>query len=78
MGHKIQKLIDMTKTLGFALPADAEQGLVFFADQAAIMETRYLKTGYSNRPTLEGLRDLTDIVREEAGRVLGLAGLRIH
>jgi HEPN domain-containing protein len=78
IGHNIEKLIDMTKSSGFALPTDAEQGLVFFADQAAIMETRYLKTGYSNRPTLEGLRDLTDMVREEASRVLRLAGLRIH
>lgn len=78
MGHNIQKLIYMTKRSGFALPADAEQGLVFFADQTAIVETRYLKPGYSNRPTLEGLRDLTDMVREEARRVLRLAGLRIH
>jgi len=78
MGHNIQRLLDMSKTSGFALPADAEQGLVFFADQTPIMETRYLKTGYSHRPTLEGLRDMTDMVREEARRVLRLAGLRIH
>ncbi len=64
----------MTKSSGFALPADTEHGLVFSADQTAIMETRYLKTGYSHRPTLEGLRDLTGMVRDEARRVLNLAG----
>jgi HEPN domain-containing protein len=77
-GHKIQRLVKEAERLGLKVADEDRDVFSLVADTDAVIEARYIRTGFKRAPTLEGLARTSENVRSAVGVRLREMGVSVR
>jgi hypothetical protein len=76
--HNIENLLKESETLGLAVANQEREVLTMIAESNAVIDARYIRTGFKVLPTLEALNLTCDRIRQGVGRKLRENGVGVR
>jgi HEPN domain-containing protein len=77
-GHNSKRLVKEAKTLGLVVTDEDRDVFYLIGNTDAMIDVRYMRTGFKTWPTLEALRGTAKNVREGVGALLRKADIPVR
>jgi HEPN domain-containing protein len=77
-GHKTLRLVREAENLGLLVDDEDRRIYELMGDTDAVIDSRYIRTGWKTSPTIESLSRTGLSLRSEVGRLLHKAGVEVR